>query len=495
MGRSFVASVVGHAALAVLLVLLSSFGRELPSEENPITVEIVTELADPQPSPLAPKAPPAQTAPLPSRQAAAPAPPPPPKVEQTPEPKPAASASASAQGRASTTRRHPHPRRPSRRRRPNPCRRPSRRRSSRPLRPRRPNRSSPSRAGEAGRGAQAQARETGRGGQDRAQAGKAAGPARPQAAGQRLRRLAAQRRADSTSASRHPTSATARAPAAAAGGTEPAGQGAGRADQPLTARGDVSASRSRPAGTSRSRPRGSGACASSSTSSWVRTVASSPWCRWTRPAWPTIPSFAPSPRAPCAPSAPARRSSCHRSPSGMAEHHLQLRPVAAGRMSGIGTTRRCALAGAAAFSAAVALGPAALAQLRVDITKGVVQPVPIAVSPFSGDSPAAQDRGAAIAQVISADLDALRPVRVLDRGGYIRPPDDARPARASRTGARSTRRPWSPAPWPEPQVGLAVEFRLWDVFAGEQLRGVRFDRPTASGAGSPTRSPTPSTSG
>jgi hypothetical protein len=57
MGRSFVASVVGHIALAVLLVLLSSFGRELPSEENPITVEIVTELADPQPSPLAPKAP------------------------------------------------------------------------------------------------------------------------------------------------------------------------------------------------------------------------------------------------------------------------------------------------------------------------------------------------------------------------------------------------------------------------------------------------------
>jgi outer membrane biosynthesis protein TonB len=88
MGRSFVASTVGHLVLALMLVLMSGFGRTLPPEETPITVEIVTELA--APSPLPPKAPPAQTAPLPPRQAAAPAPPPPPpKVEPAPEPKPA----------------------------------------------------------------------------------------------------------------------------------------------------------------------------------------------------------------------------------------------------------------------------------------------------------------------------------------------------------------------------------------------------------------------
>ena len=102
--------------------------------------------------------------------------------------------------------------------------------------------------------------------------------------------------------------------ATVAGGTGQPGKAAGGADQPRRCWRQRSAGRSRRAGTSRSRPRASGACAPSSTSSWVRTAASSPSCRWMRRAWPPIPCSAPSPRAPCAPSAPARRSSFHRSP-------------------------------------------------------------------------------------------------------------------------------------------------------------------------------------
>jgi outer membrane biosynthesis protein TonB len=90
MGRSFIASLLAHVAVVGLVVLLGRFGQKLPVEETPISVEIVSDAGETKPSPLPPKAPPAQAAPLPQRQAAAPAPPPPaPKVEQKPEPKPA----------------------------------------------------------------------------------------------------------------------------------------------------------------------------------------------------------------------------------------------------------------------------------------------------------------------------------------------------------------------------------------------------------------------
>ncbi len=147
-------------------------------------------------------------------------------------------------------------------------------------------------------------------------------------------------------------------------------------------------------------------------------------------------------------------------------------------MSSLGTTRRWALAGAAAFSAAVAVGPAALAQLRVDITKGVVQPVPIAVSPFSGDSPAAQDRGAAIAQVISADLAGSGLFEVLDRRAYIQTPEELRGQPRFADWRQINAQALVSGNVQMAQGGLlAVEFRLWDVFAGEQLRGLRFDAP------------------
>jgi outer membrane biosynthesis protein TonB len=86
MGRAFAASSILHLLLAVLVVALASLGRELPSEEVPISVEIVTDVAEPQPAPLPPAPPPAAATPQPPRQAASPAPPPPPpKVEPEPE--------------------------------------------------------------------------------------------------------------------------------------------------------------------------------------------------------------------------------------------------------------------------------------------------------------------------------------------------------------------------------------------------------------------------
>ena len=134
-----------------------------------------------------------------------------------------------------------------------------------------------------------------------------------------------------------------------------------------------------------------------------------------------------------------------------------------------GWTRRGTLAAASVLGAAAVAGPA-LAQLRVDITQGNVEPVPIAVSPFAGG-----ETGTAIADVINADLDGSGLFRSIDRRAFIQSPEELRNvprfadwrqinAQALVTG--------TVAPGP---AGMTVEFRLWDVFAGTQLRGLRFD--------------------
>jgi outer membrane biosynthesis protein TonB len=90
MGRALAVSSLVHLLLAVVIVALATIGRDLPSEEMPISVEIVSETSEPAPSPLPPAPPPAATAPTPPKEAATPAPPPPAPPEPEPEPEVAA---------------------------------------------------------------------------------------------------------------------------------------------------------------------------------------------------------------------------------------------------------------------------------------------------------------------------------------------------------------------------------------------------------------------
>jgi outer membrane biosynthesis protein TonB len=78
MRRALIASLLLHAVLlGSFLVGLPFMGERLPAEE-PISVDIVSDATEMKPAPLPPKAPLAEAAPLPQRQAATPAPPPPP---------------------------------------------------------------------------------------------------------------------------------------------------------------------------------------------------------------------------------------------------------------------------------------------------------------------------------------------------------------------------------------------------------------------------------
>jgi TolB protein len=145
------------------------------------------------------------------------------------------------------------------------------------------------------------------------------------------------------------------------------------------------------------------------------------------------------------------------------------------RARGLLITRRGLLAGAAA-GAAVAMRPrAAGAAVSIDVTQGTVQPMPIALPDFVGGSPSDIDVARNVSQVISANLKRsglfmpVDPLAFIERIGDI----DAVPrfadwrtinAQALVTG-RITR---------QSDGRLKTEFRLWDVFAGQQLTGQQY---------------------
>jgi TolB protein len=118
----------------------------------------------------------------------------------------------------------------------------------------------------------------------------------------------------------------------------------------------------------------------------------------------------------------------------------------------------------------------ARAQLELDITEGVVEPLPIAISEFYGATPAAAQRGREIADVVSADLERSGLFRPIDRRAFIQSPDQLRslPRFADWRQINAEALVTGEVSGGEDGGDLEVEFRLWDVFAGIQLRGLRF---------------------
>ena len=137
-------------------------------------------------------------------------------------------------------------------------------------------------------------------------------------------------------------------------------------------------------------------------------------------------------------------------------------------------TRRMLLAGSAGIAAAGMVHPAR-AVLRLEVNEGNVQPVPIAIPDFLGGSPADSEFARSISQVITADLRRSGLFAPIDPAAYIEKivNADAVPrfadwkvinAQALVTG-RLTR---------QTDGRLKSEFRLWDVFSGQQLIGQQY---------------------
>ena len=114
----------------------------------------------------------------------------------------------------------------------------------------------------------------------------------------------------------------------------------------------------------------------------------------------------------------------------------------------------------------------ARAELRIDITSGNAEPMPIAIPSFPGEAANEAQAGRDISGVVSADLERSGLFRPLDPRSFIQTisASDAQPrfpdwrqinAQALVTGSVKT----------QGDGRLRVEFRLWDVFAEQQLAG------------------------
>lgn len=121
------------------------------------------------------------------------------------------------------------------------------------------------------------------------------------------------------------------------------------------------------------------------------------------------------------------------------------------------------------------MATAAQAELRVDITQGKVEPVPIAILDLEGDDQRAAVVGNNIAKVISANLERSGLFRHIDPNAYIQKQvgisvyprfGDWRLIKAQ---ALLHGRAFY-----DDNGALNVQFRLWDVFSGQQLIGSAF---------------------
>ena len=137
--------------------------------------------------------------------------------------------------------------------------------------------------------------------------------------------------------------------------------------------------------------------------------------------------------------------------------------------------RRLLALGAGAGALGLGIPRSAPGAVRVEITSGDVQPMPIALPDFVGGTPGDVEAGRNITQVISGDLKRSGLFAPIDPAAYIEKiaNSDAVPrfqdwrainAQALLTG-RLTR---------QSDGRLKAEFRLWDVFAGQQLVGQQY---------------------
>ncbi|MEM8951710.1 MAG: Tol-Pal system beta propeller repeat protein TolB [Pseudomonadota bacterium] len=122
----------------------------------------------------------------------------------------------------------------------------------------------------------------------------------------------------------------------------------------------------------------------------------------------------------------------------------------------------------------------ALAQLEVDITEGVIEPLPIAISDLYGQNPEAAKFGRDIAAVVSADLESSGLMRPLDPRAFIQSPDELQnlPRFADWRQINAQALVAGTVIAGEGATDITVEFRLWDVFAASQMRGLRFTATT-----------------
>ena len=114
----------------------------------------------------------------------------------------------------------------------------------------------------------------------------------------------------------------------------------------------------------------------------------------------------------------------------------------------------------------------AIAELRIDITRGQVEPMPVAVTDFSGSSERDSFTGANMSAVITADLARSGLFKPIDRKAFIQTAESLNvQPRFADWRALNAQALVQGRTELLPDGSLRVEFRLWDVFASQQMIG------------------------
>ncbi|MSO72344.1 MAG: Tol-Pal system protein TolB [Rhodospirillaceae bacterium] len=138
-------------------------------------------------------------------------------------------------------------------------------------------------------------------------------------------------------------------------------------------------------------------------------------------------------------------------------------------------------AGAVAVLAIILTAPSSYAQVRLDITRGRVEPMPIAIPVFPGNSDELMQMGKDVAEVIAKDLERSGLFRPLDQKAFLQELTslDVQPRFADwRTLAAQALVQGSVDIQANGQIRIA--FRLWDVFSGQQMEGKGFGTDAAN---------------
>ncbi len=131
-----------------------------------------------------------------------------------------------------------------------------------------------------------------------------------------------------------------------------------------------------------------------------------------------------------------------------------------------------------AFSVLALTSVSARAEIRIDVTRGNIDPMPVAITDFFSIDSGTATIGVQLAEVIAADLERSGLFSPIDQRAYIQSTESlqARP-RFSDWRVINAQALVSGSVRYEADGRLRVEFRLWDVFAEVQMAGFAYKTP------------------
>ena len=136
---------------------------------------------------------------------------------------------------------------------------------------------------------------------------------------------------------------------------------------------------------------------------------------------------------------------------------------------------RKTLAGTLVLLGFVASAGLAIAEVRIDITRGHLESLPIAISDFYGKEIRDGEIGADIAAVVSDNLERSGLFKPVDKGAFLQKPKSLQvQPRFSDWRVINAQALVNGSVKLQPDGRLRVEFRLWDVFAEAQMTGLAY---------------------